>query len=192
MSQERTKLYLELQMEELKATYGVTEEEKKKSDANDARNAEIAKMYDDAAEYEADLALFEAELAIVNANKLEDIPTALKAAFSDEERDYAAEIQTILNAGWAHYVAEGTHPKEQLEIVSNATIENVVERLCAIYGDKRDSFEADIRKLLVKRWENLIAIKKEHIKQELAEIKTTGLKPKYVKRVYEQFHGIIK
>lgn len=199
MSQERTKLYLELQMEELKATYGIneeeknkSEEEKRKSQETDARNAEIAKMYEDAAEYEADLALFEAELAIVNANKLEDIPTALKAAFSDEERDYAAEIQTILNAGWAHYIAEGTHPKEQLEIVANTTIENVVERLCAIYGDKKESFEADIRKLLVKRWENLIAIKKEHIKQELAEIKTTGLKPKYVKRVYEQYHKIVK
>jgi hypothetical protein len=196
MAEKRTKLYLELQMEELKATYGVSEEEKAASEEekkkNDARNAEIAKMYEDAAEYEADLALFESELAVVNANRLEDIADALSAAFCDEERDYHAEIQTILNAGWAHFVAEGTHPQEQLEIVKNATIKDVVERLCTVYPAQKESFEADIRKLLVKRWENLIAIKKEHIKQELAEIKTTGLKPKYVKRVYEQFHGLTK
>ena len=52
-------------------------------------------------------------------------------------------------------------------------------------------FEDDIRGILIKRWDNIIAIKKEHIKQELAEIKTTGLKPKYVKRVYEQFNMCI-
>lgn len=192
MAEKRTKLYLELQMEELKATYGVTDEEKKKSEETNARNAEIAKMYDDAAEYEADLKLFEEELAVVNASRLEDVVSALKSTFHDEERDYAQEVQTILNAGWSHYVAEGTHPSEQLAIVESSTIENVVERLSSAYPEQKESFEADVRRLLTKRWENLIAIKKEHIKQELAEIKTTGLKPKYVKRVYEQYHGIIK
>jgi hypothetical protein len=193
MSEKKTKLYLELQMEELKATYGVTEEEKKITPQSNTKNAEIAKMYEDAAEYEADLKGFEEELEIVNANKLADIATALRKKFPDEERDYEREIQAILDAGWLNYVeVDQTHPKEQLEILKDANISNIVEKLSAAYPNNEAAFEADVRKLLVKRWGNLIAIKKEHIKQELAEIKTTGLKPKYVKRVYEQFHGIVK
>ncbi len=87
---------------------------------------------------------------------------------------------------------EKTHPKEQLALIKETEFGDVVEKLSAAYPDHTGDFEADVRNFLVKRWENLIAIKKEHIKQELAEIKTTGLKPKYVKRVYEQFHGIVK
>jgi len=193
MAENKTKLYLELQMEELKATYGVTEEEKKAAPKDNSRNAEIAKMYDDAAEYEADLKVFEEELEVVNANKLEDIITALREKFPYEERDYAKEVQTTLEAGWTQSVeVEGRHPKEQLEIIKNSTLATLVKSLSSAYPDYDGSFEADIRKILTIRWGNLIAIKKEHIKQELAEIKTTGLKPKYVKRIYEQFHGIVR
>ena len=95
--------------------------------------------------------------------------------------------------GWTHFVeVEKTHPKEQLELIKETEFGDVVEKLNAAYPDYNGDFEAEIRDLLVKRWENLIAIKKEHIAQELAEIKTTGLKPKFVKRVYEQVHGIVK
>ena len=193
MAENKTKLYLELQMEELKATYGVTEEEKKATPKDNSRNAEIAKMYDDAAEYEADLKGFEEELEVVNANKLEDIVTALREKFSHEERDYAKEVQTTLEAGWTQFIeVEETHPREQLEIIKSSTLATVVENLNNAYPNYEGSFEADVRKILTIRWGNLIAIKKEHIKQELAEIKTTGLKPKYVKRIYEQFHGIAR
>ena len=197
MSEKETKRYMELQMEELKESYGVSSEKNdtaaKKSDANREKNAEIAKMYDDAAEYEEDLKGFEEELEIVNANELKDIAAALIQKFPNEERDYALELRTILETGWTHFVeVEKTHPKEQLELIKETEFGDVVEKLNASYPDYNGDFETDIRNLLVKRWENLIAIKKEHIKQELAEIKTTGLKPKYVKRVYEQFHGIAK
>lgn len=197
MSEKETKRYMELQMEELKESYGVSSEKNdkdaKKSDANREKNAEIAKMYDDAAEYEEDLKGFEEELEIVNANELKDIAAALIQKFPNEERDYALELRTILETGWTHFVeVEKTHPKEQLELIQETEFSDVVEKLNASYPDYNGDFETDIRNLLVKRWENLIAIKKEHIKQELAEIKTTGLKPKYVKRVYEQFHGIAK
>lgn len=197
MAEQKTKRYLELQMEELKAAHAVTDETteppKKNTDHTRSKNAEIAKMYEDAAEYEADLKGFEEELEIVNSNELKNIAAALIKQFPEEERDYAQELRTILEAGWTHYIeVEQTHPAEQLDLVKKTEFANVVEALNAAYPDYSGDFEKDIRKLLVKRWENLIAIKQEHIKQELAEIKTTGLKPKYVKRVYEQYHGIVK
>lgn len=201
MAQEQTKRYMELQMEELKATYGISEEQKseqdrlkeeKKLELQREKNAKIAAMYEDAAEYEADLEGFKAELEIVNANKLKDIAKALRSAFPDEERDFCAELDTIVETGWNFYVnEEQSHPQEQLKIVQESSFSELLENLESAYPEYKD-FEKDIRALLTKRWQNLIAIKEEHVKQELAEIKTTGLKPKYVKRVYEQFHGIAK
>ena len=197
MAEKKEKLYLELQMEELKATHAAEAGEDnpvpKKNSRDNSKNAGIAKMYEDAAEYEEDLKGFEEELEIVNANELKDIAAALIQKFPNEERDYPQELRTILEMGWTHFVdVEKTHPKEQLELIKETEFGDVVEKLNAAYPDYNGDFEADVRDFLVKRWENLIAIKKEHIKQELAEIKTTGLKPKYVKRVYEQFHGIVK
>ena len=193
MAEQKTKRYLELQMEELKATY-VTEEEneKPKKKRDNSRNAEIAKLYDDAAEYEEDLKGFEEELEIVNANTLENIAKVLKESFPDEERDYAQELNSIIETGWHYFVQElKSHPKEQLVLVKETNFVDVLEKLTNEYPHYEGDFEVDIRGLLVKRWENLIAIKKEHIKQELEEIYTAGLKPKYVKRVYEKFHGLV-
>jgi len=197
MADKKTTRYMELQMAELKAAHAEEAGEEnpvpKKNSRDNSKNAEIAKMYEDAAEYEEDLKGFEEELEIVNANELKDIAASLIQKFPNEERDYAQELRTILEMGWTHFVeVEKTHPKEQLELIKETEFGDVVEKLSAAYSDYNGDFEADVRDLLVKRWENLIAIKQEHIKQELAEIKTTGLKPKYVKRVYEQFHGIAK
>ena len=197
MAEKKEKLYLELQMEELKAVHAKEAGEEnpvsKKNSRDNSKNAEIAKMYEDAAEYEEDLKGFEEELEIVNANELKDIAASLIKKFPNEERDYAQELRTILETGWTHLVdVEKTHPKEQLELIKKTEFGDIVEKLNAAYPNYNGDFEADVRDFLVKRWENLISIKKEHIQQELAEIKTTGLKPKYVKRVYEQFHGIVK
>jgi molybdopterin converting factor small subunit len=197
MAEKKEKLYLELQMEELKAAHAQEAGEEnpvpKKNSRDNSKNAEIAKMYEDAAEYEEDLKGFEEELEIVNANELKDITAALIQKFPNEERDYAQELRTILEMGWTHFVeVEKTHPKEQLELIKETEFGDAVEKLSTVYPDYDGDFETEVRDLLIKRWENLIAIKKDHIQQELAEIKTTGLKPKYVKRVYEQFHGITK
>jgi len=195
MAEQKTKRYLELQMEELKATYGAEEEDTAptKPKDNKGKNAEIAKLYEDAAEYEEDLKGFEEELEIVNANELKNIASALTQKFPDEDRDYAQELNTILEIGWTYFVEDAkTHPKEQLELIKKTEIGDVVEKLNAQYPDFGGDFEKDVRELLIKRWGNLIAIKKEHIAQELAEIKTAGLKPKFVKRAYEQYHGIVK
>jgi molybdopterin converting factor small subunit len=196
MAEKKEKLYLELQMEELKAAHADATKDNsapKKSTKDNSKNAEIAKMYEDAAEYEEDLKGFEEELEIVNANALKDIAEALIEKFPNEERDYVQELRTILEMGWTHLVeVEKSHPKEQLELIKETEFGDVVEKLNTAYPDYSGEFESEVRDLLIKRWENLIAIKKEHIAQELAEIKTTGLKPKYVKRVYQQFHGILK
>ena len=197
MAEKKEKLYLELQMEELKAAHAEEAGEEnpvpKKNSRDNSKNAGIAKMYEDAAEYEEDLKGFEEELELVNTNELKDIAASLIQKFPNEERDYAQELRTILEMGWTYFVdVEKTHPKEQLELIKETEFGDIVEKLSAAYPGYNGDFEADVRNFLVKRWENLIAIKKEHIKQELAEIKTTGLKPKYVKRVYEQFHGIVK
>lgn len=203
MSDKETKRYMELQMDEMKSFHAENAEnaenaEKKDSSSKDDqrqrdKNAEIAKMYEDVAEYEEGLKAFEEELEIVNANALKDIAAALIQNFPEEERDYAQELKTILELGWTHLVeVEKTHPKEQLDLIKETEFGDVVEKLNTAYPDYNGDFETDIRNFLVKRWENLISITKTHIKEELAEIKTTGLKPKYVKRVYEEFHGITK
>ena len=197
MSSKETSRYLEMQMKELKESCGVSEEEtpspKKNKDSNREKNAEIAKLYDDAAEYEADLKGFEEELEIVNANELKDIAAVLQKSFPQEDRDYAQELDSVLDIAWTHYVeVEKTHPQEQLTLVRETEFCDLVEKLTAAYPEYEGDFETDIREILVKRWNMLISIKKEHVKEELADMKILGLKPKYVKRVYEQYHGIVK
>ena len=162
MAEKKEKLYLELQMEELKAEHaGEEASAPTKNTRDNSKNAEIAKMYEDAAEYEEDLKGFEEELEIVNANELKDIAASLIQKFPNEERDYAQELRTILETGWTHLVdVEKTHPKEQLELIKKTEFGDVVEKLSAAYPNYNGDFEADVRDFLVKRWENLISIKK--------------------------------
>ena len=192
MADKDTKRYLELQMEELKAAFGTEEEpNQKKVKDNREKNAEIAKMYEDAAEYEEDLKGFEEELAIVKANKLEDIASGLRAKFPNEERDYAKELKSVVEFSWTHFVeVEKTHPVDQLELIKKTEFKDLVKTLTTAYPEYDGDFEAEIRAVLIKRWDTLIAIKKEHIKEEISEIKISGLKPNYVKRIYKQYHGI--
>lgn len=195
MATQETKRYLEMQMEELKATYGVTPEEQsaasKNSKDNREKNAGIAKLYEDAAEYQEDLKGFEEELEIVLANDFKNIATALRAKFPNEDRDYVQELQVVLENAWTNLVeVENTHSKEQLEIIKTTELSEVVEKLNSAYPDYSGDFEAEIREAFVKRWQTLIAIKKEHIKEEIAEIKIMGLKPAYVERIYKEYHGI--
>lgn len=194
-----TKRYMELQMEELKdalatKTDNDTHPKVEKTDhTKSPQNAALAKMYEDCWEYEKDLAIFEEELKIVNANPLKDIAQALSQRFPNEDRNYPQELKTVLVIGWTHLVeTEHTHPQAQLDLIQSIEFEEAPEKLWAVFPDYSGDFEKEIRALLVKRWENLIAIKKEHIEEELAEIETAGLKPNYVKRVYEQYHGIVE
>ena len=195
MADKDTKRYMELQMEEMKTFHAKNAEKcdtaTKESNSEREKEAEIAKLYEDLAEYEEDLECFEKELEIVKTNELKDISRVLTQSLLDEERDYEQELKTVLEAGWTHMVDElKTHPKEQLEIIKANAFCDVEEKLTAAYPESNDTFETEIRKLLIQRWETLIAIKKQHIKEEIAEIKTSGLKPHYAKRVYKRYHGI--
>ncbi|MDQ7069101.1 MAG: hypothetical protein Q9M40_14690 [Sulfurimonas sp.] len=196
MAEQKTKRYLELQMEELKAAHADNIAQnptvKKVNPNHNAKNAAIAQMYNDAAEYEADLKCFEDELFLVNKHNFADIATALHEAFPKEERDFAQELNAIVEMGWRDLVeVKKTHPQKQLELIQTTDFTKILDVLNSEYPEYEGDFELEIRALLNARWNNLIAIKKEHIKQELYEINTSGLKAKYVKRVYEKYHGLV-
>jgi hypothetical protein len=198
MADKDTKRYMELQMEEMKNFHAENAEDAEKkesapknSKSNIEKEAEIVKLYEDLAEYEDDLECFENELEVVNANNLKDIALSLTQELPDEERDYEAELKAVVEAGWRYMVETlNTHPKEQLELIEKSDFADVAETLSNAFPDYSGNFETEIKEILVKRWETLIAIKKEHIKEEIAEIKTAGLKPSYAKRVYKRYHGI--
>ena len=195
MASEETKRYMELQMDEMKTFHAENAEKKdessKKREDDREKEIEIVRLYEDLAEYEDDLECFEKELELVKANALKDIPSSFTQEFPDEKRDYDQELKDVLEAGWTHLVEVlHTHPKEQLDIIKENNFCDIEEKLSAAYPEYDGSFESDIKEILVKRWDTLIAIKKEHIKEEIAEIKTAGLKPSYAKRVYKRYHGI--
>lgn len=192
MATEETKRYMELQMAELKADLVEKNENiPKKTNDNQGKNAEIAKLYEDAAECEKDIEDFEQELKIVNSNEFKDIAASLTKELPNEERDYFKELKTVLVATWTHLVeVEKTHPKEQLELIQNTDFFDLVKNFNATFPEYASDFEVDVKSALIKRWETLIAIKKEHLKEEIADIKISGLKPTYAKRIYKQYHGI--
>jgi len=195
MADKDTKRYMEMQMDEMKDFHSENNEEKdstpKKRNDDREKHAEVAKLYEDLAEYEEDLKCFEDELEVVNANELKDIAASLTQKLPDEERDYEKELKAVLEAGWTFMVeVQKTHPKEQLDLIKDSDLSDVVEKFNSTFTDYVGDFETDVRNILVKRWETLIAIKKEHIKEEITEIKTLGLKPNYVKRAYKIYHGI--
>jgi len=197
MAEQKTKRYLEMQMEELKEAHadniahnvGV----KKENPNHNAKNAAIAEMYNDAAEYEVDLKCFEDELFLVNKHSFANIANEMHEAFPKEkDRDFAHELNTIVELGWTDLVeVQKTHPVEELELIKTTDFTEIIEVFNARFPDYEGDFEAEARVFLAQRWERLINIKKEHIKQELYEINTSGLKAKYVKRIYQKYHGLV-
>ena len=205
MADENQKLYIEMQMDELKDALGVEEADKAR-EINQARiaelkaiadknnrekNADVAKLYENAAEYEKELESFEKELEIINTNELKDVASVLAQMLPDDERNYPQELKAVVVAGWTEFVEmDKTHPVEQLEIIKETDFEDIAEKLSATYPDYEGDFETNVKNILLKRWDNLIAIKKEHIEEEIEEIYIAGLKPSFVKRIYKEFHGI--
>jgi len=188
----------ELQMQELRESYGIEPEEEintptymKARNAQKEKNAKIAALYDDIAEYEKNLKGFQAELELIKENTMKHIAIALREKFPKEERDYAKELGAVLEAGWTQLVEVAqSHPKEQLELIRQTEFGDVAEKLNAQYPEYGGDFEAEIRGILVKRWEILIETIKEHIKDEKYDMKIRGLKPDYVEGVYKKYHGI--
>ncbi len=191
---EQTKRYMELQMEELQETYGVKSDDssaKEKETVFSEEDLHIASLYEDAWEYEQDLKAFEDELALINANELGNIAADMLQKLPDNERNYEAELKAILEAAWTNLVeTEQSHPQEELDLIRSTAFSDVVAAFNAAFPDYSGDFEKEVRDILVKRWEMLIAIKKDHIKEEINEIKTAGLKHHFAKRIYKKVHGI--
>lgn len=205
MADDSKKLYIEMQMDELKESLGVQEEDSARAineakiaqlkdeaaKKNRDKNADVAKLYENAAEYEKELELFEKELEIINTNKLKDVASVLTKTLPDEERNYPHELKAAIVTAWKYFVEnEKTHPIEQLELIEATEFSDIVEKLMIAYPNYNGDFETSIRGILVKRLETLIAIKKEHIEEEIEEIYIAGLKPSFVKRIYKEYHGI--
>ncbi len=195
MAGTETKRYMELQMEEMMETYGVEEDQKAKDEKHEQRqrekNAKIAELYEDCAEYEEDLISFENELFIINNNSLDEIASVLTEKLPSDERDYEKELKNVLEVGWNYKVETlQSHPKEQLDVIKSHEFSGIANRLKEAFPDYNGDFEAEVKEVVVNRWQTLIAIKKDHIKEEIAEIKTMGLKPNYVKRIYREFHNL--
>ena len=187
--QKKTKLLLELQMEELRATYGITDVgNAPKIPSHRPQDAGIAKLYEDIAEYEEEIKYFKQELEIITTTEIKNIVRVLNENLPNSESNYAQELQAVLVAGWTHLVqVKLTHPTEELTLIKETDFCDVVQKLDPHYdGD----IEADIRAVLIQRWETIIEIKKEHIKEEKNEIKISGLKPDYAEKIYKRYHGI--
>ena len=173
------------------------EEKQKKEDATKKaakhrpENIKLAKLYEDAYEYEEELASFEAELEVIDAHKIEDMVTALTQELPDKQRDYNKELQDILVATWAHKVeTQKTHPQEQLEIIKNSTLSDVVEKLNTAFPQYEGDFSKELKASFTDRLKMLIEIKKDHIKEEIDELEIAGLKPSFVKRIFKQVNGL--
>ena len=156
------------------------------------KNIALAKMWEDAAEYEDEIESFKKELEVLNANNIKNLATALAQELPDKQRDYAQELQAILVAMWTHKVEkENTHPLEQLKLIKETSFSNLVEKMDALKPSYEGDFEADVKALLTQRLEMLISIKKDHLKEEEDELYIAGLKPSFVKRMYKKVHGLI-
>ncbi len=176
------KRLLELQMEELRASYGIAKDAPKSTTNNDRseNSRKIAKLYEDAAEYEEELEMFEKELEIVKNSELKDIAKRLMESFPDYEGDYLKELTAVLEAHWKQFVeVDKTHPEAQLKLIQEGDF--------ATYSD---DFSQEVKNVLIKRWEMLIEIKKEHIAQERTEMKLRGMKPDHIRKVYRKYHGL--
>lgn len=172
------------------------QEDKQESSNQDAirhnpKNIELAKLYEDAWEYEQELAAFEKELEVVNTNSVDALAQALSSAFAKENRDFNKELHAILISTWTHKVeTQQTHPQAQLDVIKTSTLEEVTEKLSTAFPDYAGDFAQEIKAAFVDRLKILIEIKKEHIKEETTDMKIAGLKPSFVKRIYKQVHGI--
>ena len=164
---------------------------KKLNDNTNQKNMELANMWNDAAEYEAELEAFQKELAIINANNLGNLGAALAQELPDKERDYPQELKSVLIALWTYKVeTQKTHPLEQLNLIKETEFCDVVEKMATMEPSYEGNFEADVTSALVNRLEMLISIKKDHLKEEEDDLYIAGLKPSFVKRMYKKVHGL--
>jgi len=182
MAGKENRRIMEMQMDALKDEHGVDIDSSKDripANARSANNKKLADLYDDAAEYEAELKGFEAELEILNDNALAGLVSKLNESNPEYEGDYAKEIAEVAVNGFTQFVEVKSHSQEQLELVKKMDFTSYSGEL-----------ETEIREILVKRWEFLVEIKKEHVADERAEMKLMGMKPDHLRKVHYNYHGL--
>jgi hypothetical protein len=185
-----SKSLMQHQMEAIKDIYGndieIIENEEEIDKSGQEQDREIAELYEDLYQYKMDLACFEKELELVKENDLFSLLDALEKEKFDT-RDYKQDLLGVLEHNWKQKCEQGIINNDQLSVFENKNFNEVLQKLIDLNSqDILDPLKSDF----IKRWELLIEIKKEHIKDETAEIKVTGLKPYYAERVYKRFHGI--
>lgn len=182
----------ELQLEELQEAMGVPVDKKKPKEDMSGRpeDLEIASLYEDCWEYEQELEAFEKEFNAIKESSTIELVDVLIEAFPEEEKNFAAELKTVVETGWKQSVESGKYPKEQLEIIDSVEFGTIAKSLAEAFPSYAGDFEAEVKAILIKRWETYIEIKKEHIKEEVNYIKALGLKSHYAKRIYKRYHGI--
>ena len=182
MENEDQSRLLELQMQDLKASYGIAKDAPKSTTNNDRseNSRKIAALYEDAAEYEEELETFEKELEIVQNNDVKDIVNTLTTTFPNYEGDYLKELKALLEAYWTQFVeVDKTHPEEELQQIKKLEL-----------SEYNDELSTKVKNALIKRWEMLVNIKKEHVAEERAEMKLRGMKPDHIRKVYRKYHGL--
>ncbi|MEA2048706.1 MAG: hypothetical protein U9O64_09705 [Campylobacterota bacterium] len=192
---EEARRLMELQKDALKDEHGVgngSSGPRIPANARSANNAKLAKLYEDAAEYEAELKGFETEFKILNDTALDNLVMKLNENAPEYEGDYAQELSTVVVNGWTQLAEDQKRDaQEQLVLLKETVFSDMIEKLNAGFPEHTGDFEAEIREILVKRWEFLIEIKKEHIADERADMKLQGMKPDHIRKVYYNYHGIL-
>jgi hypothetical protein len=193
MEEKTTQTYMKLQMDELKTVHGMENAERKseaKSQSGRPEDEEIAKLYEDCAEYEDELLRFERELEIIKRSDTAALAAAM-AELAGEARNQAEEkLKAVVEHGWTVRVESGSASPASLERLRSVGFSDLASELRDAFPEEKSDFEAEIKSLLIERWELYIEIKKEHIKEEVSYIKALGLKPHYAKKIYKRYHGI--
>lgn len=189
MGNESKKSLMQLQMDELKETHGVTAEEEIQVDQSGMeKDREIAELYADLAEYKLDLKCFEDELHLVKNNSVKDILNVLEE-YKLDSRNYNDDLMSVLDYSIKQKIQEdSSYNIIPLDLVEGEKYSNAISKL--IEKSTLEVIEKEIKEIFIKRWNMLIEIKKEHIKEETAEIKVRGLKPYYAQRIYNRYHGL--
>ena len=186
MAGKENRRIMEMQFEAMQEEHGVrkdpTEPPKPKHNNDRSPNSKkIAALYEDAAEYEEELEAFKSELEIINANSLTEVLSELEKNAPEYDGDYKKELKLVLEAAWTQMVeVDNTHPQSELELIKENSFTDAIAKLN----------EDDVRNILLKRWEMLVAIKTEHVADERAEMKLRGMKPDHIRKVYRKYHGL--
>lgn len=178
------KSLMQLQMEELKIV-NASEEENEKNEVTSGReeDREIAELYADVYEYKLDLKMFSDELVLIKRNELKDLLGELEE-FNLDSRDYHEDLLNVLYHTIDTQELFDANVRKKIEAKDfNDALDIVVD----IYGN--DILDK-LKEFFIQRWELIINIKKDHIKDEESEIKVRGLKTYYAERVYKRYHGL--